>query len=364
MTVGCVSDVALGYGTPQLPLLVSSICEHYKAPSVVIEPVQSECPPLHYRYPGFRIISLPTSAHPHSQTGRNEYLWRAMQVLNQLQPEILLICCTYTLPVIFGLNWRPRQVIYFSLESVSFYGGFDSHMNHHVRDLVDVVIFSEENRAMREVREFGFERQQKVVLYNCSNRSGNPRPVLPRDARNGRILYAGRIAPVTLCDYFGDPRIQSRPIDLHGPITFGGDEENAAFRSSLQGAIKYRGFIPAIELAGLRPSYIYSVVMWNPEWHREQHYYAAPNKLFEAIADGVPPLSAPHPQCDLLIRRYGCGVVMPDWSFAGFEQSVRRAMDIWKSGEWDELVQGCHRAVQEELNWEAQFSKLRHVLAR
>ncbi|MBI4902063.1 MAG: glycosyltransferase [Acidobacteria bacterium] len=362
MMVACVSDVALGYGTPQLPLLVSSISEHYAASSIVLEPLQKECPPLHYRYPGFRITTIPTSEHPHGVKGRNEYVWRCIEFLNKIRPEVLLLSCTYSLPVLFGLKWRPRKVIYFAVESVSFYGEFDVLMNRHARELIDTVIFCEENRASQEIEAFAFQRKQIAVMYNCSNRSGIWPPPLPRDDRNERILYAGRIGPPTYCHYLADERLAGRPIDLFGPIILGGEEQTEAYRARLRGNVRHHGYLPAEELAVVRRNYIYSIVMWDPSWHRAQHYYAAPNKLFEAVADGVPPISAPHPQCELLIRRYGCGVVLPDWSFSGFQDSIRRSLEYWKNGRWDAMLHGCRTAVEQELSWDTQFAKLRPFL--
>jgi hypothetical protein len=49
---------------------------------------------------------------------------------------------------------------------------------------------------------------------------------------------------------------------------------------------------------------------------------------------------------------------MPDWSFDGFLATLRRAMELYPTGEWDAMVANCRRAVEKELNWEAQFSKL------
>ena len=42
--------------------------------------------------------------------------------------------------------------------------------------------------------------------------------------------------------------------------------------------------------------------------------YAAPNKFFDAIACGTPPICAPHPQCVEVIRKWRCGLLVDDWS--------------------------------------------------
>ena len=102
--------------------------------------------------------------------------------------------------------------------------------------------------------------------------------------------------------------------------------------------------------------------MWNPK--TESQLYAAPNKLFESIGAGVPPLAAPHPQCKKIIDRYGCGLLLDDWSLDALLDGLERASRIYSTGKWDEMVAGCEEAFTGELNWERQFEKLRVHLAK
>jgi hypothetical protein len=354
----------LGYGTPQLPLLSHSLADLFDARPLVVEPAQPDMPPRHSRFPRFRMERVRTVGHPHTAPGRNEYLWRAGAILNEFEPDVLLVSCTYSIPVLFRLRKRPRLVLYYSLESVSFYGEFDLEMNHYVEPLVDVVIFSEENRATRDVRAYSFRHQEKVILYNCSTRHNDLRPPLPAEQRNGRILHAGTIGPQTFSQYFSTVRTSPYPIDLFGPIRPATDEERADYLKNLRGSIRYRGFIPAEDLARERPVYFYSIIMWDPKWGRDQNYFAAPNKLFEAIADGVPPISAPHPQCELLIDRYRCGLLMPDWSYEGFLSTLKRAMRLRGTEAWKRMAANCARAARLELNWETQFAKVARCIGR
>jgi hypothetical protein len=360
-----LSDVTLGYGTPQLPLLTSSIAALYNAHPFVIEPAAPDMPPRHHRFPSFRIERIQTVPHPHSELGRNEYLWRAAALLNELEPDILLVTCTYSAPALFLLKKRPRLVIYFSLESVSFYGQFDLRMNPHLGPLFDVVIYSEENRAAREIAAFHFGEQEKVVMYNCGSRLADIRTPLPFSQRNGKLLHAGTIGPQTFSQYFADPRTAGLPIDVFGPIRPATDTERQNWLNKLAGgSVKYHGFIPSDELALLRPAYLYSIVVWDPARSVDQNLYAAPNKMFEAIADGVPPICGPHPQCELILERYGCGLLMPDWTYEGFIGTLRRALRMRGTPGWQQMVDNCVRASNAELNWEAQFANVSRCLVR
>jgi glycosyltransferase involved in cell wall biosynthesis len=354
--VVAISDVTVGYGTPQLPLLAYSLVEHYHAEGYIIEPAQPELLARHSFFPGLEIRRISTAQHPHSELGRTEYIWRAVKELNELRPDVLVICCTYCLPVLFRLRSRPKLVIYYSVESIPFYGLFDIEMNRYAGPLVDVVIFPEENRGVLEVRRCGFHESAKVILYNCVKRKTDAAEALPAAQRNGKILYAGTIhRSETLAEYFLRDKMQSVPVDLFGPVK---TDLDTFLR--LKGNVSYRGYVSATELAPIRKRYAYSLVMWNPV--NENQYYAAPNKFFESIADGVPPIAAPHPQCKLIIDRYSCGILMRDWTFDSFYEAVHKAMGIYGAGEWESLVGNCARAVREELTWDAQFEKLKRYL--
>src|SRR5262245_54939640 len=165
MRIAAVSDVTVGYGSPQLPLLCESLRKHYRAEVKIVEPVQPELSPRHHLYPNFDIHPVATAEHPHSPLGRMEYVWRASKAINQLQPDVLVVCCTYCLPVIYRLKKRPRKVIYYSIESIPFYGDFDVEMNRRAAPLLDVVIFPEENRAVQEIGRCGFLGVPKLVLF-------------------------------------------------------------------------------------------------------------------------------------------------------------------------------------------------------
>ena len=358
MRIVAVSDVTMGYGTPQLPLLTSSLAEHYRGEGWILEPVQPELAPRHGLFPNLRMESCPSTFHPHTNQGRQEYLWRAANRVNELKPDVLVICCTFCLPALFRVNYRPRKVVYYSVESIPFYGAFDEEMNRHAGPLLDIVIFPEENRALGEIGRYGFHEAVKLVLYNATNRSDWPEP-LPMAERNGRILYAGTISPSqTYAGYYVNRELANLPIDLYGPLKFPNEADRDAFLRDLQPGIRYRGYVDARELSGIRRQYITSTVMWNPS--NENQYFAAPNKFFDSIADGVPPVAAPHPQCRQLIERYGCGILTKDWELESFASALRRMVEMYRKGpEWEQMAANCRRAAAQELNWDAQFAKVR-----
>jgi hypothetical protein len=359
MRIGCVSDVCLGYGSPQIGYLVSSLCEYYQSENLVVEPHHRDLPPRHNRFPGLRIQRARNVIQPYSEAGRVEYLIEAARMMEDYAPDLLVICCTFCLPVLFRLRKRPAFVIYYSYESIPFYGSFDVEMNRHAQGMIDLVIFPEENRAVREVERFGFRDISQVVLYNCPNAEFRTESLT--EPRNGRIIYFGTIdRKMTFAEYYTKPEAQKYPIDLYGPVRTASEEERQGFLRQIQGQVRYCGYLDNKELEPVRRQYTYSLVLWNPSV--ENQLYAAPNKFFESIIDGIPPLAAPHPQCKMLLNRYGCGLLMPDWSFDGFCETLEKALRIRQSSAWREMVDNCKRAAELELNWNHQFEKLKRHL--
>lgn len=356
MRIGCVSDVCLGYGSPQIGYLVESLADHYEAEALVVEPRVPGVAPKHTSFPSFQIRRSRTAFQPYSAEGRIEYAIDAARMVNEWEPDLLIICCTFTLPVLFKLRKRPHFVIYYSYESIPHYGDFDITMNRQLDGLVDLVIFPEENRAELELGRSRFGGARTVILYNCPAHHSR-RPAV-KGERNGRFFYAGTIDPVeTLAAHFLDSRISGFPIDLYGPLRGEWEAEPAKVREGLQGQVRYWGVLESRELGELRRRYLYSLIMWNPK--TENQLYAAPNKLFEAIADGVPPLAAPHPQCKKILDRYGCGTLLSDWSVEALAAGLNRAAREFLTDKWNAMVTGCETAFASELNWELQFEKLK-----
>lgn len=357
-----VSDVSVGYGSPQILAFMRSLQEVYGGEAVIFEPDQPERPPRPALdgVPAGRIERVITAYHPHHhRAGRIEYVTKVARRLNALRPRVLVIFCTYSLPVLLKLRYRPDFVVYYSIESIAAYGPFDIELNRRLAGAIDLLIFPEEHRAMRDVARCSLTGIPLAILYNCATDAADADEVTHPRRRNNRIFYAGTIdRSRTLAEYFVDRRLEGVPIDLYGHLS--GWEDPGVFLAGLPGGVRYRGYLEATALARIRGEYAYSIVMWAPT--SENQLYAAPNKFFEAVASGVPPVAAPHPQCKMLIARYGCGIVMDDWSFDAFHSALRRALTLVGTPEYYAMVESCRQAVAQELSWDRQFEKVRRHL--
>ncbi|MBM3450330.1 MAG: glycosyltransferase [Armatimonadetes bacterium] len=352
-----VSDVSVGYGSPQIPAFIASVATHYGGEGIVLEPDQIERAPRDGLFPAVDIERLATSFHPYSAIGRLEYNVAASRRVDALAPDVLVVFGEYCLPVLAKLRRRPRVVILYALELITY--PFDIEVSRAVCASVDLMVFPEENRARLHADRCGHNQVPRVIVYNCAPHELERRAVAPAPAaqRNGRIVYHGTIEHGrTYAEYFLDAKTQALPLDTYG--VFGGPraaETRAAFRDMTRNS-RFLGYVDAARLAEIRRDYLFSIVMWNPD--QENQYYAAPNKFFESIVSGVPPIAAPHPQCRMLLERYDCGLAMSDWSFGSFLSSLRRGLALAGSERYAELVRNCGQAVRAELNWATQFAKV------
>lgn len=325
----------------------------------IIEPDQTDIPPRNELFGMLKIHRVPTTFHIYSTSGRVEYIAKACKIIERLKPDILVIFTTFCIPVLFNISYKPRFVIYYSLESVSAYGELDVQMNRDIGSKVDLIIFPEENRAARFFELCGLTEIPSCIVYNCTNSIG-VNNILPASLRNGRAIHQGRLKDETGVDFFLDERIQSFPIDLYGVVDGKNKEAIIENLTLLLGDVQYKGSLDHSALSRIRKYYAYGLVFWRPV--DENTYYACPNKLFESIAEGVPPISSPNPQCTLLIKRYKCGLTLNDWSFDSFYQKIKDAFELYGSDKYCEMIENCKKAVHEELNWPTQMKKVeRHL---
>ena len=335
---------------------------------VIIEPDESSRAPQNAMFPDLDIERIPTRSHPHQRVGTLEYVVEAARRINELNPAMLVVTSPMVLPVLFKLKRRPARTLYYVLESIEPYTRPEAFLGELLLDLhrassplIDLLIFPEENRAAFDLQRGHFAHQDVAVVYNCVNGPDAADDVVPPSQRLPRVLYTGTIqCGQTFAEYYAKREASHLPVDLYG--VFGAAEAQAYQRGQLvfSGNVAYKGYVDARRLREERRKYAFSINMWAPT--NENQTYAAPNKFFEAIADGVVPITAPHPQCKMLTERYKCGIVMSNWTFDAFRTAVESAIQSLGTSEYQEMVMNCRTAVREEIHWDAQFAKVKRLL--
>ncbi len=358
-----VADASLGFGSPQIPEFMRLLREHYAGQALVLEPDTPEKPPRHDLYPDLPIERIYTGVPPYCPEGRTRYLLSAAERVNALKPDVLVVFCTYCVPLLFKLARRPKFVIYYSIESIVTYGQADIEMNRAAARWMDLVIFPEENRAARDMERCHLQAIPVVTLLNCANSADSKDRIIAPSQRNGRLINQGTIAAEwTFPDYYLTEQMQRMPVDIYGPVEGQAAERLRREFAEMHQNVRYCGQIDLKSLMEVRRQYSYSIVSWNPV--AERALFAPSNKFFEAIADGVPPITAPHPQHKLLVERYDCGLVMDDWSYESFYRTIRHGLRLYGTPDYDQMVENCRTAVAEELNWPHQFDGVRPYLRK
>lgn len=369
MRICIVSDACIGYGSPQIVSLADMLRRNGPAELTILEPDPPSSPPRHVLFPDLRIIRLQTSAHVYEAGGRGEYCRKAARYVDETRPDILISVCTFTMPTLLWTTHRPKATIFYSIESIIQYGAPDIHLNRLLRSRVDMILWPEENRMERDTKRCGFDGIPSLLILNSSNPAASAEAILPPEKRLRRIIHQGTIGSKhTFSHYFLDPRLLRLPIDVYGPLVDEPSREFERYGATVRNQSRrvrtvYHGRVDSAQLAKARRRCAFLVCIWSPS--EERGLFAPSNKFFEAVADAVPPITAPHPQHVRLVQKYDCGIILQDWSFDALRKGLLSALRLFGTPRYTELVENCRNAVRLELNAERQFgSAARAIMAR
>ncbi|MGE4275478.1 MAG: glycosyltransferase [Candidatus Methanomethylophilaceae archaeon] len=87
--------------------------------------------------------------------------------------------------------------------------------------------------------------------------------------------------------------------------------------------------------------------------------YSSPNKFFEALALGIPVMSYPDCSVDEKVRRWGCGVVVPEGDVASIRETLSTLRDdplLWKG-----MSRNARAAHDSDFSWELMKRRLRKM---
>jgi glycosyltransferase involved in cell wall biosynthesis len=357
-----LSDLAVGYGTPQISYFLKSISEYFGTSDIcVIEPDQKGRVFIGSEYP-FNVIRVSTTYPPYSHAFIPEYNRFIGKYLKINKPKIVIASHGFVLPACLKYKSKSNLLIYYMLESVGHQiegiGPSAVNINRVALSEADIVLVPELLRAQTDLNVYGWKRADLIETFNAGATYNGHAP----QSRNSRILYAGSLGPQTLCDILLSPALSDVQFDVAGPADTQGALAFLEKAAKLKN-ISYLGLLSADKLDRIRRHYAYSLVMWSP--NDVNQLYASPNKFFETIAAGVPPISAPHPQCYKVIKKYGCGILSAGWEEHQMTTAINEAMMLLSDspGAYAELVENCREAADSELNWDCQFSKIVPSLA-
>jgi hypothetical protein len=362
--IGCLTDVPVGYGSPQIQYLLRSLARHFGTGSpTVCQPYSEAYPASHDEAPDLTFHSIrwrqATTPFWFADGGRGQERLAAgfRDWVRTERPDLLLLTGFNSLRYLDpGTDLGPRPfVVHYALEFQARQEMDATTAARHAESVeaFDLLLFSETNRRRRYNREFGTEGVAQATVLNVP--PADAFPVVPAHKRNGHVLLQSASIQwdLTYPEFLattGRPRI---PFDVYGLIYDGPARILDAAEAATAFGVRYLGAVTNRELARLRAGYSYSFVAWKPAQFNT--LFACPNKLFESIASGVPPITAPHPQCAEIVRTYDCGLVMRDWSFTAFCDTLENACSLLGTPRYAALVRNCLQAHRAALNWETEF---------
>ena len=364
LSIVTVSDEPMGMGSPQVLSFAISVAEYCGTRATVICPQPTDKLSVRVSHPSIDVVPSEFAAQR-----RFEYIRFVYEVLKAaVAPTSLIFFSNLALPVLLHYRKRPKLTINYVLESYYFSPSVfnsEAHLLREVQDRVDMFIVPEPNRAAQVVRAGGLDARRVRVLYNCKRYEHAP---IRRTAieRNGKLLHQGSIFVDEEPWLYLYETPERFAIDIYG--IFRAKTFRPEFREQFDEmcrtypAIRYLGKVTENELEGIRAGYSYVLAYWHPS-DPTQHY-ACPNKFFEAIASGVPPLASPNPQMREFIERYDCGILLDDWTYEAFREGYEYAMEIRGSERYAELVANCISAYESALNWDSQFLRILPTLTQ
>jgi glycosyltransferase involved in cell wall biosynthesis len=355
-----IADTTLGYGSPQIPRLTSSLCDLTGGRAVIFQPLLPSRPAVPVHYPGCEVETIATFGHPHGRIGRWEYIARCAKYIDAYKPDILVLSKYNLFGVLKHASHIPKKIIHLALEGMELLGPSSRLESAAIDEIkryasrVNYWIFPEANRATNDARILGIPAERICIMYNVSDNVA-----AGESARNGRILYAGSLDEHnSIGRYIFEPEFMPAPIDIFGDLQ---KKNTSKWKASLskdslkKANLRWFGHFPADRLNAMLPSYNYSIVFWLPVYF--SFLNAAPNKFFQAVAASVPVISAPHPQMKMLIERYGCGIIIDGWKKHDLLAGLEQAQALLGTAAYGNMVENCRHAVKKELSWDIQFAK-------
>jgi glycosyltransferase involved in cell wall biosynthesis len=359
-----VSDVSLGYGSPEVPAIFALVCEAAGAHGLLLEPDEADRPDVdRLGHPQFAVERVRSGLPSGTTAWRREFLRAAMLRIEAARPDALVIFGGASFLLRAALKHRPRRIIYHAYEQICDLPPDDQEAHRAFLPDADLVIAPEPHRLAHDCTRLGVWPRRWAGVLNSAD-VAFPGPILrrPPGARNGRFLWSGALdRRRTFAHWLWSPALSEFGIDLYGRIS---DPDPAAVEAAIAACpnLDRKGLVAAADMNRARAAYAFSLAWWNPA-NSFGHLHLCSNRFFTSICAGVPPICGPHPQCVAIARRHDCAIVMDDWTEEALARAMARAMSIYGSDRYDRMVANCVEAAETALGWPRQADALRPALA-
>ena len=247
---------------------------------------------------------------------------------------------------------------------------FERHWAH----AADAVIQVSEPYAQMMRRDLGLP--EMAIVRNCPDRWDPPQPrpdrfreLLGLPAETAIVLYQGLLMTDRGIETTMDAILQVPDAvlvlmgfgDQSGRGSSRDDFQRMTERSPWQGKVHMVDPVAPTELLTWSASSDIMVMAY-PD-NSENHQYTTPQKLWEAMAAGVPVVASDLPGMAPIVTSTGCGVVCDPSTAGSIAAAIRQLLDEGPEGLRARGERGL-QAAHETYNWAAQFDVLDGLYAR
>ena len=220
------------------------------------------------------------------------------------------------------------------------------------------------NEAYADVMAERWPVQRPLVVMNCSFRYTPPAPrerrfheALGLDPAQKVVLYHGGLSPWRGIEQLIEaiPLVPGATLVLMGygilePTLKAWEADQAT-----GGRVRVMGAVPPDQLHDWVAAA--DVAAMPIQGDTLNHRLTTPNKLFEAMAAGVPAVVSDLPGMRAIVTETGSGILVDPTDTTAIADAIRRIVEL-PEGEWLAWRQRCLVAAQERYNWETQAQGL------
>ena len=220
------------------------------------------------------------------------------------------------------------------------------------------------NRPYAEVMAGRWGVELPLIVMNCSYRYQPPSPrgrrfhdTLGLDPATRVVVYQGGFSRDRGIEQLiaAIPDVPGATLVLLGYGSLQGELERVAADPATGGRVRVMAAVPPTELLDWIASA--DVVAMPIQPTTLNHRLTTPNKLFEALAAGVPVVASDLPGMAPIVRETACGLLVDPTDRAAIAAALREVLDT-PAAEMADWRARCSAAARETYNWERQLDGL------
>ena len=363
--IALISDVALGFGSPDISAMIDGLCEHFGAEGLLLQPDEVTKPFIDLEFQSnVRSVRILSNLPSWLNSWRWHFFREAGRELNRFKPDIVIAVGPTGYGASLALKHKPSLVLYYMLEMVSENPVYkELHMRG--KGHIDCFLVPEVERFGIDFSAVAWKKDVPFERMALSASIDYPRPMISKsaDQRNGKFIYFGSLhRKDTLLDGMLTSELDDVEIDFAGrPLGSEADRAKIAPRIASTPGKSYLGQLVPGALMNALPNYNFSLVTWRPEGSVARWHLPA-TKLYHSILAGVPVIAVPNPLNCFFINKYGIGLLLEDATNKSIISGLKAANAMIGTHEYHAMVERCKNLAEGDFAWSRQIRKIANLI--